>query len=597
MASGTSIFTLFGSILVDSDTAQKSISDTGTKAEGLATKLGNGIKTAAQWGAGVAAGAVAAGAAVYKLATNSAAAADEIDKMSQKIGLSKQSYQEWNYAMGQSGVDIGIMQSGVKKMTDLMDSAANGTESAASTFEKLGVSIYDSTGSLKDQETMMKESIMALANMGDTTERAALASDIFGKSATELEPLLNSGADGIQGLIDRSHELGLVMSDEAVTAGVTFGDTMDDVKQSLGMIVTEAGVALMPMLQSILDFVIANMPQIQAIVGTVAEFIKTAISKVVEFWDVHGEQISASVSTVFQAIKTVIETVVSAVQAFWEEHGEQIVASCKKAFETIHTIVETVISAIKKFWDENGTEIVETFKRVFETIKTVVETVLNAIKAFWEEHGETIMTIVSTVWNTIRETISNLMDAIHAVIKTVTALINGDWEEAWEGIKELVSAIWDQIKLVVSSSLDIIKTLFSDAYNSFKEKGKAMFTAVWDGAKEVWESISTWVSDKISWLTDKLAFWRSGSAEMDADGSHASGLAYVPYDGYRAILHEGERVLTRNEAKGYQNTASPTNNFNISQLVVREEADIQKIAQKLYDMQLRANRSKGRVLV
>lgn len=72
--------------------------------------------------------------------------------------------------------------------------------------------------------------------------------------------------------------------------------------------------------------------------------------------------------------------------------------------------------------------------------------------------------------------------------------------------------------------------------------------------KSVWDSICSWVSEKVNWLVDKLAFWRSGQAEMD--GSHRTGLREVPYDGYVAELHKGEMVLTAYEAKQYQKQGS-----------------------------------------
>ena len=69
---------------------------------------------------------------------------------------------------------------------------------------------------------------------------------------------------------------------------------------------------------------------------------------------------------------------------------------------------------------------------------------------------------------------------------------------------------------------------------------------LWEGLMGVWNSIGAWVQDKVDWLADKLFFWRSGKEEMSGDGpdgSHASGLPFVPYDGYKAILHRGESVL------------------------------------------------------
>lgn len=427
------IFKLFGSIMVNSSEAEKSISSTGAKAEGLASKLGKGITTAAKWGAAIAAGATAAAGAMLGVANKSAEAADEIDKMSQKIGLSKNSYQEWDYAMGQSGVDIGVMQNGVKTLTSLMDKAKDGNASAKASFEQLGLSVYDSSGALKSQEDMMREAIMALADMEDSTERAKLATELFGRAGTELEPLLNSGSAGIQDLMDRAHELGLVMSDEAVDAGVKFGDTLADVKSSIGMIGTTIGVAVMPMIQTLLDWVIAHMPEILETVNDVIEGIKDGVA---------------------------------ALQVFWAEHGDAITAK-----------VESVMAIVKKV-------------------------------------------------------VQLGMDVLKELINVAMAILEGDWEAAWDGI------------------VNIVKNIGSALY----EAGKAIFTQLWDGIKSVWDGIKGWVDEKVTWLKDKLTFWDNGTAQMNEGAgtgfSHASGLAYVPYDNYPANLHRGEMILNANDASG-----------------------------------------------
>ena len=90
------------------------------------------------------------------------------------------------------------------------------------------------------------------------------------------------------------------------------------------------------------------------------------------------------------------------------------------------------------------------------------------------------------------------------------------------------------------------------SFGIFVDIGKSMFEFLWEGMKSIWDSISSWVSDKVSWLIDKLAFWRNSKSQMsggddDIDGSHAGGLAYVPYDGYVAELHPRARVMTASE--------------------------------------------------
>ena len=110
---------------------------------------------------------------------------------------------------------------------------------------------------------------------------------------------------------------------------------------------------------------------------------------------------------------------------------------------------------------------------------------------------------------------------------------------------ELILKIPSLVMQVVDKFIELGPELF--------EAGKQMFTELWDGLGAIWDDIYNWVSDKVEWLTDKLFFWRKEQEEMGGDspdGSHASGLPYVPYDGYKAVLHRGETVVNANDTAG-----------------------------------------------
>lgn len=250
------IFKLFGSIFVNTDEADKSMQKTEKSAESIATKFSNGIKTAAKWGTAITAGAAAAGGAVFAFANKSASAADNIDKMSQKIGISREAYQELDFVCSQSGTSVDTLQMGIKTLTNQMQSAADGTASAVDMFDKLGLSIYDSQGQLKDQETMMWEAMSALQGMENQTEKAALANDLFGRSGSELMPLLNGASGSIEEMREQAHELGLVIGDEAVDAGVKFTDKVDQLKRSFSATATAAGTKLLPSLTNLVQLLI-----------------------------------------------------------------------------------------------------------------------------------------------------------------------------------------------------------------------------------------------------------------------------------------------------------------------------------------------------
>ncbi len=271
------IFKLFGSIFVNTDEADKSISKTDKKASGLAGTLGKGIKTAGKWAAGIATAAVSVGAAMGEAVNQTAEYADEIDKASFRSGIGAENLQRLKYAAEQSGASLENVEKSAKKMNERLGEVSEGNSKSAEMFEKLGVSIYDTNGVMRSSDEIYNDVLGKLADMGDSAEATALGTDLFGKAFTDLKPLLAAGSDGIQDLKDNADALGIVMSQDAVTAGVVYGDTISDIKNSLGGMVRSLGASVLPMFQKFADKLIEWMPKIQGVfAGFEGEFEKTA---------------------------------------------------------------------------------------------------------------------------------------------------------------------------------------------------------------------------------------------------------------------------------------------------------------------------------
>ena len=125
------IFKLVGSVFIDTDKANDSLQKTDKKASGLAEGLGKAGKAAGVAAAAIGTAVIGAGTAMVGMANDASAAADDIDKMSQKIGISSEGYQEWSYIMGQNGMDIDKLQTGMKTLVNQMDKVKGGSEEAA----------------------------------------------------------------------------------------------------------------------------------------------------------------------------------------------------------------------------------------------------------------------------------------------------------------------------------------------------------------------------------------------------------------------------------------------------------------------------------
>ena len=272
------LFRLFGSVLIDDKEAIKSLKDMDKKTQATYKSFNTVANGAKKFGVALVAGTAAAAAGIYKMATSTAEAADEIDKMSQQVGLSRKGYQEWSYVLSQSGVEIESVSTGMKTLTQRIDQATEGAGLGAEVFEELGISIEDSMS----QEDVFNEVVYAMQEMEDGTEKAALAIDIFGKSGQDLMPLLNGSAESVEELKTKAEELGMILGDETIDAGVEFTDTIDTLKTSFATAGAEIGGIFLPYVQDFADWIEENMPNITDKIELFAEKVEDGIDFLVE---------------------------------------------------------------------------------------------------------------------------------------------------------------------------------------------------------------------------------------------------------------------------------------------------------------------------
>lgn len=190
---------------------------------------------------------------IADLTIQSAALLDRVDKMSQKIGLSRTAFQEWDYILSQNGASVDGLQMSLKTLSTAVDEANQGTKEYTEIFDRLNVSVTDANGNMKDQETIFNEVFTALAGLENATERTALSARLLGRSATELAPALNAGADAIEDARKRAHELGLVYEDELIDNGVKLTDNIDSLKRAFKAWRTEALSPVLGVMVSVTD--------------------------------------------------------------------------------------------------------------------------------------------------------------------------------------------------------------------------------------------------------------------------------------------------------------------------------------------------------
>jgi len=503
------IFKLFGTVMVNTDKANKSISKTGDHSETLRGKLGKGIKTAAKYGAAFAAAGAAVVGAMVKLASKTAAAGDEIDKNSQKLGISRQTYQELKFVMSQCGMDIEKFKGGMKKLTNTVYDAVDGNEEYAAAFDKIGVKLKDSNGDLRDQEDIMWDTISGLQGMTNQTEKAALANELFGKAGAEMMPLLNQSSGSIEEMRKQAEELGIVLDDKTIDASVKFTDTMDQAKRAFDAIVIKVGAKVMPIVQKMLDWVIEHIPEIGAIfsavgkvVGTVVKYAMKIIRKLIEVFD-----------ALFSGTKGNAKV--------WKQLWHDIKKILKGAVDVILGILQVFIDLFNGDWDALWKDTKKLAKDAGKLIANIIKLALMAVVAIIKGVGK----------------------LIKKAAKAVFGKIGDGFKAAWTAIKNWVVDVFMWLP-------NKIKKL-----GNLKDVGKAILKSLLQGFKDIWNNIKDWVKDKVEWIKEKFTGAKDEAKNtpkrQTKSTKHAVGLNYVPYDGYSATLHEGEKVLTKAQAQEY----------------------------------------------
>ena len=336
----------------------------------------------------VTAAAAAAGAALLKLMSDAGNFADDLITLSNKTGISVQQLQELDYAARFVDVSVETMTGSMNKMTKTMDLARDAMATGplndqALAYQELGVQITHADGSLRNNKAVFYEVIDALGKVTNETERDSLSMQIFGKAATELNPLIKAGSTELSRLAQEAHNVGAVVSGEGVVALGQFDDNMETLKASTQGLMNEALAQLAPVIndlvlqlkdnmpaiitgiQDFINFAIANGPTIVSVIGGIAAGLAAwnvvamiqGLITMVKGWQVATEGMSASqalLNIVMAAnpvgvIITLVAALIAGLLILWNTH-EGFRNAVKKIFGDIVTTISGAVDQIVRFF-------------------------------------------------------------------------------------------------------------------------------------------------------------------------------------------------------------------------------------------------------
>lgn len=153
-------------------------------------------------------------------------AADGLNKLSQKVGVTVESLSALQYAAKLSDLSNEELGSSLAKLAKSASAATAGTGDAADAFRAIGVAVKDASGNLRGTEDILLDIADRFSKMQDSAGKTAIAMRLFGKSGAELIPFLNQGKAGLEALRKEAERLGIIISGETARAAEEFNDNM-----------------------------------------------------------------------------------------------------------------------------------------------------------------------------------------------------------------------------------------------------------------------------------------------------------------------------------------------------------------------------------
>lgn len=231
-----------------------------------------------------AAGAAVAGG-IGALAYKSGQAADDLNTLSKVTGISTTELQKYNAAADLVDVSTEAIAKSHMKLSKNMAAAANGSKTQAAAFEQLGVKVTNADGSLRDSDAVFQDVITALGGMKNETERDALAMQLMGKSAMELNPLIEDQGETYKNVADTLAKYNLDFVDqETLDKANEFNDRLDMMKvlgtTALSVVGAQLAEYLAPALEKVVGWVgklaewLSNLdPRILTVIGVVGALV------------------------------------------------------------------------------------------------------------------------------------------------------------------------------------------------------------------------------------------------------------------------------------------------------------------------------------
>lgn len=540
--------------------------------------------------------------------------------------------------------------------TDMFNTFKQGADSGAFSIDKVGDAIKEmgirmKDGSATDSLKAMKLNADDIAQaFGEGGERASWAFGEVVEGLKNIEDPIEQNTAGVAIFGTMWEDLGK----DAVFAMTEYGDKFDEtvntmdklkevkydnltdlfegLKRNVEMLLLPLGNALMPILKQVIQIISDNMPVIEGMLNEVSpvisemfaqllpplmELVQTIMPIMMDIW----KQLVPFLTQIIQAILPVLvqlaqmllPPIMQIVQSLLPILM-QLIQPLLDLLQPIINLLQPIINLFMTLLEPLLSLINMILPPLIQLFTNIIQLILPPLQAGLELVANVISTVFKGAFDLVSKIIQNTISVFEGIINFVKVIFVGAWKGAFNQVKYIFSSVFETIKNVIGN----VKNVFSNIINFVKNVFTGNWSAAWQNIKNIFSNIISGLANifktPINWIINgintfirginkiKIPDWVPG---VGGKGFHINeipklkvGIDYVPEDDYPALLHKGERVLTKEENAEYMknrtrkqkelqeekienNDNSSSIIFNITNFYNNRKQDIQALSEEM----------------
>lgn len=515
------------------------LDDSGEKGTGWGSKLSTAGGVAAKGIAIGAAAATAAVAAMGKLALSTGEVAGEITKFSAACGLSTDTYQEWDYVMKANGYSMEQASGDFAALAEKAVDAVNGGESNIEMFKKLGVSLVDASGEMRDMDDIIGDTISGLQGMENDTERAAAATEALSTTGEEMAAILGMSCEELEEFKKSAN----IMTPEQIEQANQFNLQWGSIKNTFAGLGNTLGTMVIPVFSQFLDVAMVGMQKVQEVLNIAIGDSETKFADMAAAIGLPSEQFTNLSTNLSNTYNENIAPLFERFRELWSDTVTNFTSNMglmTSSFGSLGSLFGGVGASIGEiclligdnlafmwdFWNNNIGNIMilwnlfcsvldTSYNAVIAPLITLAVSAIELVRGKIEEHMPMIQGIINDCFNflsglwynvlqpvftAIQGVIENVLvpvfqwafeNVIGPIIDSVFGAINFAWngvlKPVFDGIMMIIN---DHVMPVINENLPKIQEIFDRVFGAIK--------SVWDETlKPAFDQVVSFVMDTL----------------------------------------------------------------------------------------------------